>query len=165
MLETRSRLESERRMSPDAVLREITALEGSTLADLRARWRELFGTSPPGYSRAMLARRLAYRIQEIAFGGLSDRTKAKLEEHLAEAEDGGTSRLKSRKKDSAMPIAGTRLIREWQGRRYEVTVVPGGVEFEGRRYRSLSAVAREITGTRWNGPLFFGLRRSGGGKD
>ncbi len=63
-----------------------------------------------------------------------------------------------RRKKKGMPLIGTRLVREWNGTRYEVTVVRGGYEFDGRRYRSLTAIVKEITGTKWNGPAFFGLR-------
>lgn len=149
------------------VLRQITELETMSRPELQARWRELLGTEPPaGYRRETLFRRLAYRVQELAFGGLSEATRARLREHLEPADglDADTSevaRLERRRRRDGMPVAGTRLAREWRGRRHEVTVVPGGFEFAGRRYRSLSAVARAITGAHWNGPAFFGLRKPG----
>ena len=149
----------------DGVLRQVTEIQALSLRELRERWSELFGTDAPRYSRAALIRRLAYRIQELAFGGVTEATRARLREHLKEV-DGidGPARMTRRGGKGDGPVAGTRFIREWRGQRYEVTVVPGGCEWEGRRYRSLSEVARAITGTRWNGPLFFGLRtRKAGG--
>ena len=145
------------------LLRQITELETLSRPELRDRWRELIGTEPPTYSRAVLIKRLAYRIQELAYGGVSDATRARLRGHLKDIGEDGipTARtpLSRRQRRNGMPVIGTVLVREWQGERHEVTVAAGGVEYRGRRFRSLSAVAREITGTRWNGPLFFGLRR------
>jgi len=151
-------------MTNDGVLRQIADLRELPIDTLRDRWRELLDTEPPrGYRRDALIRRIAYRIQEIAYGGVSDATRARLREHLEEiGEDGVPSkdaRTARRGRSDGMPIAGTALVREWKGERHEVTVLAGGVEYRGRPYRSLSAVAREITGTRWNGPLFFGLRQ------
>jgi hypothetical protein len=145
-----------------AVLKQIADLERMSLAELRIRWREFFDTEPPGYSKQMLCKRIAYRIQELAFGGLSESTKAKLREHLPPGErvgDGGQVRpLASRQRDDGKLAPGTRLVRIWRDRRLEVTVLDDGFEFEGRRYRSLSAIAREATSARWNGWLFFNLR-------
>ncbi len=107
-------------------------------------------------------RRLAYRIQELAFGGLADETKTRLRQVAKEHPlSGGRKRRDRRVRRRNVPVAGTRLIREWQGRRYEVTVLRDGFEFEGRRYRSLTAVARAITGTYHSGPRFFGLQPAG----
>ncbi len=145
------------------VLKQITELEGLDRDGLKERWRSLFGTEPPGYSRDLMVGRLAYRIQELAYGGLSEDVKSRLAECLPEDSLDATSnevaRMKRRQRKNGMPVAGTRLIREWQGTRYEVTVVDGGFEYEGRRYRSLTAVTKAITGTHWNGPAFFGLRK------
>jgi len=147
------------------LLKQIAALPGMSLNDLREKWRELFGTPPPGYSKAMMVRRLAYRIQELAQGGLSDSAQ----EHLRNVLEANGFNAKGRfatgvykrwrrRKRKGMPVIGTRLVREWNGDRYEVTVVHGGYEFNGRRYRSLTAIAKEITGTKRSGPVFFGLR-------
>ncbi len=145
------------------ILKQITDLEGLGRPELKERWRSLFGTEPPSYSRDLLIGRLAYRIQELAYGGLSEDVKARLDACLPadgiDTEFHEADRVKRRQRKNGMPVAGTRLIREWQGRRYEVTVVQGGFEFEGRRYRSLTAVTKAITGTHWNGPAFFGLRK------
>ncbi|MBN1458345.1 MAG: DUF2924 domain-containing protein [Armatimonadetes bacterium] len=139
-----------------AVLRQITQLESLSVEELHERWRELFGSKPPKAGRAYLVRRLAYRVQELAYGGLSDITRAKLRDHQ-EAGTGGVRPLQRRKRRDDQPVVGTRFIREWRGQRFEVTVVVGGFEFEGRRYRSLSAIANAITGAHWNGRVFFGL--------
>ena len=95
-------------------------------------------------------------IQELAYGGLKPETIRRLE-RLGEELDGG-DRKKSRIRADMMPITGTRLLREWQGVEHVVTVTTDGFEWQGRPYKSLSAIARAITGTRWNGWVFFGLR-------
>ena len=99
-----------------------------------------------------------YRIQELAYGGLKPATRAKLDA-LADALDPKAAR----KRVVNGPVVGTQLIREWRGVEHKVTVLADGFEWEGRRYKSLSAVARAITGTRWNGLAFFGVKRHGGG--
>lgn len=138
------------------ILRQITELQSLSMADLRARWRELFGSGPPGAGRGYLLRRLAYRIQELAYGGVSDITRARLRDHLG-GDTGRTRPLERRKRQGDEPVVGTRFVREWRGERYEVTVVAGGYELRGRLYRSLSAAAKAITGAHWNGRAFFGL--------
>ena len=115
---------------------------------------DLYGKPAPAFSRSYLISRLSYRIQELAYGGLKPATRAKLDA-LAD----GLDPRQARKRAPARLVAGTRLCRGWQGVEYVVTVLhDGGFDWQGRRYASLSAVARAITGTRWNGPLFFGLR-------
>ena len=101
--------------------------------------------------------RLAYRIQELAYGGLKPETLKRLAALAEELEPRG-----SRARSGNMPVAGTRLLREWQGVQHITTVLADGFEYEGRPYKSLSAIARAITGTRWNGWLFFGLRSQRG---
>jgi hypothetical protein len=107
-------------------------------------------------NRDFLVKRLAYRIQELAYGGLSARAEAKLNRLIAEEEARLNGKIPKRRGDR--PITGTRLIREWRGVEHAVTVLDNGFEYQGRPYRSLSAIARAITGTRWNGRLFFGVR-------
>ena len=140
----------------DSVLAQIGALRSVPVAGLKARWRELFDTEPPPYNRRFLESRLAYRIQELAYGGLRPATVAWLEV-LGEELDGGDP-ARRRRPASDMPISGTRLIREWQGTDHCVTVRDDGFEYQGFPYKSLSAIARSITGTRWNGWVFFGLK-------
>ena len=129
----------------------------------------LYGGEPPAYNRAFIMKRLAYRIQELAYGGLPDHARARMREVLqANGFDENACAIGGRrangKRDHDAPIAGTRLARDWKGTRYEVIVVHGGFEFKGRRYRSLTAVATAITGTHWNGRQFFGLHKTGSGK-
>ena len=144
------------------MLAQIAALKTTPTQDLQARWRELFETEPPRRNRGYLESRIAYRIQELEHGGLAPATIARLEA-LGEILDGGDVTVRKRRVDDR-PVAGTRLIREYQGIEHCVTVLVDGFEYQGRPYKSLSAVARAITGTRWNGPLFFGLRNSGGAR-
>jgi hypothetical protein len=143
---------------PTDVLRRLGALRTDSTANLKERWRSLFATEPPAFNRTYLQSRLAYRIQELAYGGLKPETVTRLEA-LGEKLDGGNIVLRRIRADD--PIAGTRLLREYHGVEHVVTVLPGGFEYEGRPYRSLSAIARAITGTRWNGWTFFGLRGRG----
>ena len=145
-----------------ALIARIAALKTTPTQDLQAQWRELFETEPPRRNRGYLESRIAYRIQELAHGGLSPATVARLEA-LGETLDGGDATVRKRRVDDR-PVAGTRLIREYQGVEHCATVLADGYEYQGRPYKSLSAVARAITGTRWNGPLFFGLRNSGGAR-
>jgi hypothetical protein len=140
----------------DSVLSQLAALKGAPAPALRAKWRELFDTEPPAYNRRFLESRLAYRIQELAYGGLSQQT---LERLRAMAKQYATRDAAERKaRPVYRPITGTKLIREWQGIEHCVTVRAEDFEYFGRPYKSLSSVAREITGTRWNGWVFFGLK-------
>jgi hypothetical protein len=123
---------------------------------LKQQWRDLFETEPPPYNRRFLEHRLAYRIQELAYGGLKPETLKRLKA-IAEDLDSGDP-VRRRQAAKTRPIAGTRLIREFQGVEHCVTVRDDDFEYQGRPYQSLSAVARAITGTRWNGLIFFGLK-------
>ena len=140
----------------DTVLARVAALKTLPIPQLKAQWRDLFESEPPPYNRRFLEHRLAYRIQELAYGGLKPSTLKRLRE-LGEQLDGGNP-ANRRRHHQDRPLAGTRLIREWQGVEHCVTVRDDGYEYQGRPYKSLSAVARGITGTRWNGWLFFGLK-------
>ena len=143
----------------DTVLRRIAALKTAPIAGLKQQWRDLFETEPPPYNRRFLEHRLAYRIQELAYGGLKPETLKRLRE-LGEQLDGGDPKNR-RRHHQDRPLAGTRLIREWQGVEHCATVRDDGYEYQGRPYKSLSAVARAITGTQWNGWTFFGLKNRG----
>jgi hypothetical protein len=149
-------------MTSTSILAQLNEIQSLSLAELRERWGVLYGTEAPAYSRRHLVQRLAYRLQELQLGGLSEVTRTKLRDHLPLKERGGpdgqVKPLTSRQRDDDKLAPGTRLIRIWRDRRLEVSVLSDGFEFEGRRYRSLSAIAREITSARWNGWLFFGLR-------
>lgn len=140
----------------DNVLSRVVALRTAPTEGLKRQWRDLFGTEPPPYNRRLLESRLAYRIQELGYGGLSAAAREKLD---ALADQVGQGKQLSVKLKTDRPVTGTRLVREWQGVEHTATVLADGYEYQGRRYKSLSAIARAVTGTQWNGPLFFGLKR------
>ena len=146
----------------DTIVARIAALKAAPTPDLRTLWRDLFETDPPRQNRRFLERRLAYRIQELEYGELKPAIVERLEA-LGEELDGGNAEVRKRRSDDR-PIAGTRLIREYHGVEHCATVLADGFEYQGRPYKSLSAIARAITGTRWNGWVFFGIRRSGTGR-
>jgi hypothetical protein len=144
---------SQRTVDPAAIEAEVNHVRSLGIDTLRMRWRMMFGAIPPkGLTKDILARMIAYRIQEEAFGGL-DREAVKLLDRLARGDK--TNELNRRLK------AGTVLVREYQGERHTVTVVPDGFVWQDTTYSSLTTVARAITGTAWNGPRFFGLRVPG----
>jgi len=138
------------------VLARLAALKGMSVRELKAEWEKLFGTDAPNNSRSFLEQRLAYRIQELTWGGPS-KPVTRLLDALADEVEGKKVR-KSVISDPRNPVIGTRLVREWNGAEQVITVLKDGFDWQGRRYKSLSAIARDITGTRWNGYRFFGLR-------
>ncbi len=141
-----------------AIEAEIDLIRSLGLDALRARWRAAFGRTPPaGLTKDIMGRMLAWRIQEQTFGAI-DRATLKLLEGLAKGDNSGLEGKRHLK-------AGTVLIREYRGERHTVTVVPDGFLWQGTTYGSLSTIAHEITGTKWNGPRFFGLRMAGAGAD
>ena len=139
----------------NSVVARVAALSSASTADLKQIWRDLFHKEPPPFNRRFLETRLAYRIQELAYGGLKRETRKRLE-LLGEQLDGGKKEIRRRRQDNR-PIAGTRLIREWQGSPCEVLVGVDYFDYQGRRYKSLSSIAKAITGTNRNGWAFFGL--------
>ena len=140
----------------ETVLARVAALKTLPMPELKQQWRNLFESEPPPHNRRFLEHRLAYRIQELAFGGLKPETLARLEAIVGELDRSGNIGRFRQARD--MPVSGTRLIREWQGVEQCVTVRDDGYEYQGRPFNSLSAVARAITGTQWNGWSFFGLK-------
>src|SRR5258708_15069462 len=127
----------------DSVLSQFAALKGASAPVLKARWRELFETEPPAYNRRFLESRLAYRIQELAYGGLSRQT---LERLRAMAKQYATKDAAERKtRPLQRPIIGTKLIRADQGVEHCLTARADDFEYLGRPYQSLSSIAREIT--------------------
>jgi hypothetical protein len=144
----------------DSVLARLAALNSLPIPALKQQWRDLFETEPPPYNRRFLEHRLAYRIQELAYGGLKPETIKRLKAIAEDLDGGDPARRRQPAKDR--PISGTRLIREYQGVEHCVTVQDDGYEYSGRPYQSLSAIARAITGTRWNGWTFFGLKNQRG---
>ena len=121
---------------------------------LRELWCRFYKTAAPRLSRELLMRAVAYRIQELASGGLRPELQRQLHQIALELQQ--TGRVTIRPRPQLKP--GTRLLREWQGRSHEVLVLNDGFSWQATHYRSLSAIARKITGTPWSGPLFFGLR-------
>jgi hypothetical protein len=146
---------------PDPIPARLAALKTTPTLQLKKQWRELFDSEPPPFNRPYLQSRLAYRIQELTYGGLKPETIRRLE-RLGEELDGGDKRKRGIRANLDRPITGTRLLREWQGVEQIVTVTADGFAWQGRPYRSLSAIARAITGTRWNGWVFFGLKNHRG---
>ena len=154
------------------VIQAVEQLGSSQIAALKLKYRELFGEESKSSNRQFLFRRIAYRLQANAEGDLSERARRRAaeiaddrdlrvrapKEFVAPSDSGSVSVDRTRlPKDSRVPAAGTVLTRRLGDRQIVVKVLGDGFEYECRRYRSLSAIAREVTGTRWNGLLFFGL--------
>ncbi len=136
----------------EVVKREIAALAELDRTALLARWRSAFGReAPPRLSRELAVKAVAYDMQVQAFGGLSARTIRALKAAAKPGSGPATARP---------PARGTRLAREWNGTLHEVEVLDDGYLWRGQRHRSLSAIARAITGTKWSGPRFFGIKAS-----
>ncbi len=139
---------------PDPIAHRLMALPKLSKASLRELWRQLFNVSPPPQLRShLMVPILAYRLQEQTFGSLSSVSRGRLRQ-LARAFEANSSGS-----ISAIPTLkpGTRLVRQWRDQVHLVNVVTSGYEYQGARYQSLSEIARLITGTRWSGPLFFGI--------
>ena len=138
------------------VAKALVRLSELTIFELRGEWRRLHRMPPPmRLSRDLLVRGITYKLQERAYGGLSLATARKLEHANADPQSRGAAK-------PVQPISlrpGTRLVREWRGVTHMVLIHADGIEWRGQRYRSLTIVARKITGARWSGPRFFGLRR------
>lgn len=144
----------------DSLVARVAALKTADFTDLKQMWQDMFQQEPPPFNRRFIESRLAYRIQELALGGLKRETIKRLE-RLGEQLDGGKQSLRSRRTDGR-PVTGTRLIRKWEGVDCEVVVGLDFFEYAGKRYKSLSSVARTITGTNRNGWTFFGFSSSRG---
>lgn len=142
------------------VLKQIDDLDRMSMAQLRKRWTDLLGTDPGRLGRQYLMRRLAYRIQELAYDGLSPQARKQLE---AVADGRSARSTKPSQSRKTFLATGTRLLREWHGDRYEVIVEAKGYRYNGKVYRSLTAAARAITGHHTSGNLFFGIQRKRGG--
>jgi len=136
--------------------RKIAALTDLTAQQLRAEWRRLYRNHPPRLSRDLLVRSIAYRTQQLAYGGLSKATQRRLLALTKELQTNGS--IASDPGPRAKP--GTRLVREWRGKTHTVVVTEEGFEYAGKSYSSLSKIAQTVTGAHWSGPRFFGLNRS-----
>jgi hypothetical protein len=159
-----------------ALAKDIGALQELGLAELRARYREVYGEEPRSKNLPYLRKKIAFRIQEQMEGGLSGVAKARIEELSSTEAATETQRVERRAplmatthipgkqegRDPRLPEPGSLLSREFKGFVHEVQVLESEFTYRGRSYRSLSAIAKEITGTPWNGFLFFGLIRRGG---
>ena len=160
----------------DAVYREIEQLPRMSSEELQVRYQEVFGEPCRTKHKQHLIRRIAWRLQVLAQGDLSERARQRA---LAIANDAdlrvqvpsewiaqqrSLASRKRGKKDQRLPVIGTTLRRTYRDQAVEVKILKDGFEYQGRRYGSLSAIAREATGTRWNGLLFFGLTQRGKGR-
>lgn len=137
-----------------SVVRQINEIQRMSLPELRKKWVDLFGRDPGKLSKQYLIRRLAYRVQELIYGGMSQETREKLRRWAENPEQ--MVKKPVREKTHLQP--GTRLLRDWHGERYEVIVQDDGFLFNGKIYRSLSGVAKAITGRHCGGRRFFGLQ-------
>jgi DUF2924 family protein len=151
---------------------EIERLQQMRVPELQARYQEVFGQDCRSQHKQHLVRRIAWRLQALKYGDLSERARQRA---LAIANDADLrtqvpaswihgERTDIKRKDRRLPITGTILSRKYRGKTVTVKVLKNGFEYAGQRYRSLSAIAREATGTRWNGLLFFGLATRGKGR-
>ena len=149
---------------------QLAALRKMTVAQLREEYREVFGEPTRSRNKDWLRKKVAWRIQELAEGGLSDRARARIEEladgvplrrraRRASAGSDGAAAEGEAQRDPRLPEPGSVLTRTHAGVAHKVTVLEDGFEYQGVRFASLSKIAREISGTNWNGFLFFGLQR------
>lgn len=136
---------------------EVAALDDLQITDLRREWRRFCGSEPPARaSRDLLMRGVAYRVQERAQGGLGRSTRNRLRALARQLEAGTGTAF-----DPGIALKpGAKLVREWHGRTHTVAVLEDGFDYGGTRYSSLSVIARRITGARWSGPRFFGIRKA-----
>ncbi len=130
----------------ESVRRQLLALSQMTKEELVEKWCDLFGRNPPQYGSVFMRRRLAHRIQELFHGGLPEEMKSKMLEQK-----------NLQKRNAGILKPGNRIVREWHDLNHEVIIRSNGVEYNGQLYRSLTAVAKVITGTHWNGKAFFGV--------
>ena len=156
----------------EAIRLEIEALRNLKTKALKERYRELFGEHSPSFNRGHLFRRVAWRLQANAAGGLSQEAQVRAAELAVDADvrlqaprrfwrevDGGDHADANLPRDRRLPPAGTELTRSYQGRLVKVAVLEHGFEYKGERFDSLSSIASRVTGTRWNGFSFFGLKQ------
>ena len=147
-----------RRADGAEVARDIAKLVDRSTQDLRLAWRQLHRTGPPpGLSRDLMIRALAHQLQERTEGGASPALRRRLQGLAREFEKGGASI-----DPGIVPKSGTTLVRQWRGHAHAVLVREDGFEYKGQHYRSLTVIAKRITGAHWSGPRFFGLTKRGG---
>ena len=134
------------------VIGRVAALPTLESAQLKDLWQELYSEPAPKKKREYLIPRLAFRLQELEYGGLKLDDQKEIDDYIK-----NESTTPKKNKRVHMPKVGTKLLREYKGVEHQVTVTRSGFEYQGRTFKSLSQIATAITGTRWNGPLFFGL--------
>ena len=154
-------------MTQASIAAQIAQLQGMTVGELREEYLKVFGEEARSRNRTWLWKRVAWRVQELEYGGLSERAKRRLQELMPDAEialrvpRGRFREIRDlaihQTRDSRLPRPGTVLMKQYRGQRIVVEVLHDGFNYEGQVFRSLSAVARAITGTQWNGWAFFGL--------
>lgn len=142
----------------ESVAIRVTRLPGMNIEELQNLWRQIFREEPAfAHNRSYMIQRLAHQMQVAAHGDLSQHDRQRLDRYLTGLDDNPHGRI-------VKPVTGTIITREWQGVEHRVTVLEDGFEYQNIKYRSLSQVARKITGTAWSGPVFFGLKRKRGDK-
>lgn len=158
----------------ETLLSQIMALGGMSTKELQKRYEDLFdGKKPPSNNKICLWRRIAYRMQELEFGGISEVAQGRIKEIIEESDPINNKTLRtdynskekfqtlkrkrSTLRDKRLPIPGAIVKKEYKGNHIEVEVLENGFEYRGRKYKSLSAIAKEITGAHWNGYVFFNL--------
>jgi len=139
------------------ILSKIAEIKTLSIMELKEKWLSLYDSEAPAISKPLLVKKLCYRIQELEYGAFSDKTKKLMKNHIDNHEKGKPLQKKAFVMNR--PANGTRLTRIFGGEEHQVTVIPDGYEYKGQTYGNLSVIAREITGTRWSGPLFFGLKK------
>ena len=140
----------------DRLSEQIATLPSLNKAQLLAIWAENFSKDPPpNLRKQLMVPLLAYRMQEREFGGLSHAARRRLREVAVSLR----TEKPSQERSDSDPQTGMRLLRVWRGETHEVVATGSGYDYRGQTYSSLSRIAREITGTRWSGPLFFGVRK------
>ena len=163
----RSAIRAERKAVADVAVK-LAALNAMTVTELRDKYENVFGEPTRSHNKDYLRKKIAWRVQEIAESGLSERARARIDELAVGAPDqwraparprmAANGRAGDAPRDSRLPAAGTMLSRTYKGDEHQVKVLENGFEYRGTRYPSLSKIAREITGTNWNGFAFFGLQ-------
>lgn len=154
----------------NALINEIMALKTATLEELQAKYAEVFSQASPCLNnKVFLWRRIAHKLQENAYGGLSGAAQGRIQILIAQYDPVNNKALRpgnssnnnadkpKKKRDLRLPIPGTVITKEYKGQQIEVRVLDGGFEYKGNVYKTLTAIAKTITGAHWNGFLFFGL--------
>ena len=140
------------------IIKQVTALTEMPIVDLKKKWTDLHPkTEPPPFNRVFLVKKLAHRIQELSLSGVEERIEKRMVRLASEEEPSPAKKVMQGERI----LPGTRLIRDWKGVEYCCIVLDDGFECQGRKFGSLSSVANFITGTKWNGRVFWGLKKQG----